>query len=102
MTQNTPGRAVQSRHDRPVERRVVGRQAQDRIRVAAVEDPEAVAALRDVEVGPGPAVDDHHVPEELGVEDRGDVARRVGGVGAREAVEELPRSGEEERPVVVE
>ena len=69
-------------------------------RLAAVEDPEPVAALLDGLERPGVAVDDDHVAEELGVPDRRDVG--VGDVRAGEPVEERPGVGVEQRPVVVE
>ena len=54
--------------------------------LAAVEDPEPVAALFDVQEWPGVAVDDDHVAEELRVPDRREVG--VGNVRAGDAVEE--------------
>ena len=69
-------------------------------RLAAVEDPEPVAALLDGQERPGVAVDHDHVAEELGVPDRRDVG--VGDVRAGDPVEEGPGVGVEQRPVGVE
>jgi len=68
--------------------------------VAPGEHAEAVAPRLDVQRGPGVAVDQHRVAEELGVPDRRDVAVRD--VGALEPVEEGPAVGVEERAVRVE
>ena len=76
----------QRRRDGPRGARV-GRELEDQeARVAAVEEPEAVAARLDRQHRPGAAVDDHRVAEDLRVPDRRDVA--LGDVGAGEAVED--------------
>ena len=58
------------------ERQVVLQLQDQEAAVAAVQDPEAVAALLDVEVRPGGAVDEHRRAEELRLPDRRDVAPR--------------------------
>ena len=68
--------------------------------LAAVEEPEPVAALLDGLERPGVAVDHDRVAEELGVPDRRDVG--VGMYGPGDAVEEGPGVGVEQRPVGVE
>src|SRR4030095_9393042 len=59
------------------ERKPVAHLEDQEPRVAAVQEAQPVAPLLDLEEGPGLAVDDHRVPEELRVEDRRDVAREV-------------------------
>jgi len=69
-------------------------------RLAAVEHPEAVAPAFDLLVGPGAAVHDERVSEELGIPDRWGV--RVGDVGAGLVVEECAGVGVEQRAVRIE
>ena len=55
-----------------------------RARIAGVQEPEAVAALLDVEERPGVAVDHHRVAEELRIPDRRDIARAAVARAARD------------------
>src|SRR6266542_2386436 len=70
-------------------------------RVAAVEEAEAVAARLDLEGGPGAAVDDGRVPEELRVPYGRDIAAVCTDVRPRKAVEELAAGRVKERAVAV-
>ncbi len=65
--------------------------------VAAVQEPEPVAARLDLQQGPGAAIDDHRVAEDLRVPDRRHVA--LGDVGTGEVVEVGAARRVEERAV---
>ena len=69
-------------------------------RLAAVQEAEPVPALLDDLERPRGAVRDEHVAEELRVPDRRELAD--GDVVADDLIEERPRVGVEQRPVVVE
>src|SRR5829696_6325501 len=93
------------------QRQPVGEAQNQEARVAAVQEAEAVASLLHVERGPGGAVDDDRVAEELRVPDRRDVARAAAGrigherdlqLGRVEAFEECAVVGVGQRAVLGE
>jgi hypothetical protein len=61
--------------------------------VAAVEQAEAIAALLDLQVGPGAAVDEHGIAEELRVPDGRDVAGAGAGRVGMKGMSSTPSPG---------